>query len=112
VVERIVGFCSSWVLVFDQLSGLNSSRFAHTENTPTINSSVATPIMLFAKIRLPRDGFGGGGVQVFGGVGEPGWVVELDSVVALGCVGGLTPSVAATLPPAGAEPRASPASAA
>ena len=112
MVDRIVGFCSSCVLVFDQLSGLNSSRFAHTENTPTINSSVATPITLFAKIRLPRDGFAGGGVQVFGGVGEPGWVVELDSVVVLGSVGEVAASVAATSPPAGSGTAPSAASAA
>src|SRR5581483_3529038 len=95
----MVGFCNSCVLVFDQLSGLKSRRFAHTANTPTIKSSVLMPIRLFAKIRLPRDGFAGGGVQVFGGVDEPGWVVELDSVPVLRSVGELTaPAALAPLP--------------
>lgn len=100
------------MLVFDQLSGLNSSRFAHTAKTPTINSSVPTPITLFAKIRLPRDGFADGGVQVFGGEGEPGWVVELDSVVVLGSVGEVAASVPVAPLPAGSGTAPSAASAA
>ncbi|MGN6169011.1 MAG: hypothetical protein ACTHQQ_12705 [Solirubrobacteraceae bacterium] len=73
---------------------------------------MATPITLFAKIRLPRDGFAGGGVHVLGGVGEPGSVVELDSVGAPGCAGELTASVAAAPPSAGTGPPTSPAPAA
>jgi hypothetical protein len=91
------------VLVFDQLSGLNSNRFAHTAKTPTINSRVLTPMMLFAKIRLPRDGFAGGGVQVLAGGGEPGSVVV--SGAGLVSVGELTTSL--TDPPP-AEPGPSP----
>ena len=37
---------SNWVLVFDQLSGLNRRRLAHVANMPTIRSRVVTPIRI------------------------------------------------------------------
>jgi hypothetical protein len=42
------------VLVFAQLSGLNSSRFAHTERIANSDSTVATTITPLMSHRLPR----------------------------------------------------------
>ena len=49
------GFWSSWVLVFSQLSGLNSSRLAHTETIVNTASTVVNTINPLISHRRRRE---------------------------------------------------------
>ena len=75
--------------MLDQLSGLNSSRLAHTEKTPTTSRIVATPMMASIRMRRPR---------VSDGAGAPCASVGA-SVASVGSVAGVVSGAAGPLAP-------------
>ena len=55
MVERTFASWSSWVLVFDQLSGLNRRRLAQVAKMATTSSTVVTPISTSTPISRRRE---------------------------------------------------------